>query len=610
MSKNLIIGTLGHIDHGKTSLIKALNGFWGDSQAQEKERGITLDLSFSNLTNGDKNIAFIDVPGHEKLVKNMIAGAFGMDYAMLVVACNEGIMPQTKEHLYIASLLGIDEIIVVLSKSDLVDFKEKEKLKVNIIDFLKKFKGVKYEFLECSIYDAKQVENLKKYLFSLDKKQKVDLGFFRCYLDRVFSLKGVGCVVSGTILSGELSLESKVWCCNLNKSLGLKSIQVHNKSVDKANISQRVALNLSGVTHNELKRGDLLAQKGYLRGFDSVDVGLSFLEKIEHNSELQLFIGSLKMGCRVLLLDEKYATLKLKEPIFAIFGEKFILRNDSQTLGGGVVLNPIADPMKKAQKLQYLKMLDLKDFKGAFEILLQAHKKGFGLISATQRFALSQNEALKIAKELACKMGYFLSEKSLVLYSKESEKSVENKVDSILKKNQNALLSASLLSQKQAWICEEFAEFVLKKMLDEKKLTKRDSFYVLPQFSAKNIQDFLSEKIYAILEKQGFAPQAPYNLYDDLDIDRKTGDEAYKKLTQSKKIIRLNHKIFITSKALSELLEMMRNIIKKDGFLELNNFKEKLNLSRKYLIAYLDFLDSFEDIVNLDGKRFFKKGEK
>lgn len=612
MQKNLIIGTMGHIDHGKTSLIAAMNGFWGDSFAQEKERGITLDLSFSNLQEGEKNLSFIDVPGHEKLVKNMIAGAFGVDYAMLLIAANEGIMPQTLEHLKIAYLLGICDFIVVLSKCDLVDLDTIEKLQGEVKEFFSKFPSLRFQILNCSIHQPQSIQALKKVLFALPKKARQDLGFFRYYIDRVFVIKGAGCVVSGTLMDGDLSVDNKVWCAQLGRALGIKNLQVHGQTTTIAQNGARVAINLSGVSHQELKRGDLLTKKGYLRGFDSIEVEICAFETIEHNSEVQLFLGSLRCAARVLFLDKekKFATLKTEIPIFGIFNEKFILRDDKQTLGGGRILSPIVDPMKKSQKLKYLELLSQGDFKGAFEILLYAHKKGFGLISATQRFGISQAISLEIASQIPqC----FVCARELIVYSKAAREIVQEVIFKILSKNPNALLSAALLSQKQSWIAEEFAKSVLDEMLENQKLNKADSFYVSPQnilgleaSNAEKIEDYFYKTIYETLHNQEFQPIAPYNLYDLLDIDRQTGDSIFKRLTHEKKIVRLNHKLFICSDVLTRLLELMRGIIKQEGYLDLGNFKTHLSLSRKYLIAYLDYLDSFKDIVNTDGKRTFK----
>lgn len=603
MQDNVILGSIGHIDHGKTSLIAALNGFWGDEREDEQKRGITLDLSFSNLSNGIKNIAFIDVPGHERLVKNMIAGAFGIDYALLVIASNEGIKPQTLEHLKITYLLGIKEFLVILTKTDLASKNTIAALKLQIKELFSHY-NLNYSIFECSIYDNASIQALKEALFLLPKKLHRDLGYFRYYIDRAFAIKGSGCVVSGTLLDGNLNVEQKIWCCNLQKSLGIKNIQSHNAFIKEAKSGQRIAINLAGISHNALKRGYLLTKKGYLRGFNAVEVCLDLHENVTHNNEVLVFIGSLKCKGKVLFLKNhpKYATLKCDRAIFSAFGERFILRDENKTLGGGKILSPIGDPMKKKQKLAFLESLDKEDFKTAFSILLSAHKKGFGLISAMQRFGIPQSEAINIASEI---QDCFVSTKHLVAYGKQTEQILEKIIHNILDKNPNALLSPALLSQKHAWIVEDFAKMVLETMHQRGLLNKEESFYISLSFK-ENIQDYLYKSIYETLQMQGFEPIAPYNLYESLDIDRATGNLVLKQLTREKKVIRLNHKLFISAQSLSQLLALMRKILQDEGYLELNNLKNHLNLSRKYLITYLDYLDSFSDIINKEGRRFKK----
>ncbi len=294
---NIIIGTAGHIDHGKTALIKALNGFEGDVTNEEKERGITIDLSFSNLSRGQQNIAFIDVPGHEKLVKNMIAGAFGFDYVMLVVSAAEGIKPQTVEHIEIINLLGIKELIVVLTKKDLVSLEELALKREQILMFLSTF-DFEIKFIsEVSIYDENSIEKLKNQLFTINNSTKEEENFFRFYVDRVFSPKGIGTVVTGTVLGKKVELNEKVFISQIQKETKLKNIQVHNQNVLEANISNRAALNLQNVDVKSITRGDLITKRGYIRGFDGIDISFSCLKdkKLLHDKVYTLFIGAKKI---------------------------------------------------------------------------------------------------------------------------------------------------------------------------------------------------------------------------------------------------------------------------------------------------------------------------
>ena len=212
MKQHIIVGTAGHVDHGKTALIEALTGFAGDNLEEEKRRGITINLSFSNLQNNDTNVAFIDVPGHESLLKNMIAGAFGFDAAMVVIDTNEGVMPQTKEHLEILNLLHVKSLIIALTKSDLVSpLKIEERMK-EIKAYIDGFSHLSLRaIVPVSIFDKNSIETLKTELFNIPVIPKESNGLFRYYIDRSFSLAGVGTVVTGTVLDGAIGVGEKIF---------------------------------------------------------------------------------------------------------------------------------------------------------------------------------------------------------------------------------------------------------------------------------------------------------------------------------------------------------------------------------------------------------------
>ncbi|XPV53661.1 MAG: selenocysteine-specific translation elongation factor [Halarcobacter ebronensis] len=276
---NYIIGTCGHIDHGKTALIRALNGYEGDSTKEEQQRGITIDLSFSNLTSDNKNVAFIDVPGHEKLIKNMIAGAFSFDCVMIVVSAVEKIMPQTVEHLEILNLLGVKNAILTITKKDLVD---KETLKKNKEE-IEQFINDEYDFnilfsKAVSIYDEESINELKEKLFTLDASTKIEENFFRYYVDRVFSSSGSGTIVTGTVLGKPLKKDEKVFICDIKKEAKVKNLQVHGENSEISNISNRTAINLSNVNTKDIKKGFLISKKGFLRGFDKIDISFKCLK--------------------------------------------------------------------------------------------------------------------------------------------------------------------------------------------------------------------------------------------------------------------------------------------------------------------------------------------
>lgn len=604
---NIIIGTAGHIDHGKTALIRALNGFEGDSTNEEKQRGITIDLSFSNLTRAERNIAFIDVPGHEKLIKNMIAGAFGFDYVMLVVSAKEGLMPQTIEHIEILSLLGIKNLILVITKKDLVDEKILKEQEDKIVEFLNEFE-FNIKFIKAvSIYDEKSIEDLKNTLFTISNSTKNEENFFRFYVDRVFSVKGSGTVVTGTVLGKKIELEEKVFIPHLQKETKIKNIQVHNQNAIEANISSRAALNLSSVDIKSLQRGDIITKKGFLRGFDTIDISFKCLKnkKLNHNQTYTLFIGAKKIDVKVLLFDsltsleDGFATLKMDEKIFTVFGEKVILRSANDTICGGVILNPIYDPMNKNQKRDLLKNLYKRDFKNAFKILLEAHKRGLGVVSSTQRFALSHDESLEFANSLE---DVFVDKKELVIYPIKTKDEIVEFIKNIYIKNSYALLSSSSINLRVPWASIEFINSALDDLVQNGFLVKEGQLYKnanIKEDITKELENIFLER----LKSEDITPTAPYNIYDDLDIDRKLGDDILKSLTAKKDVIRLQHNLFIHSQSLNKIIKSMREIIKEDGFIEIFNFKQRFDLSRKYLVCYLDYLDNFSDIKKVENRR-------
>ncbi|WP_108061485.1 selenocysteine-specific translation elongation factor [Poseidonibacter lekithochrous] len=606
---NIIIGTAGHIDHGKTALIKALNGYEGDSTNEEKQRGITIDLSFSNLSKGQQNIAFIDVPGHEKLVKNMIAGAFGFDYVMLVISAAEGIKPQTVEHIEIINLLGLKDIIVTITKKDLVTEEELKEQEKNILNFLGEY-DFDIKFLQAvSVYDEKSIERLKDKLFTIKNSSKQEENFFRYYVDRVFSPKGIGTVVTGTVLGHMCELNEKVFICDAQKESKIKNIQVHNENVIEANISNRAAINLQGINASNIKKGDLITKKGYLRGFDMIDISFCALKEktLQHNKNYTMFIGSKKIEVKVLLFDsttslEKgFATIKADENLYSVFGEKIILRQGNATIAGAKVLNPIVDPMKKNQKRVLLEALDKNNFEEAYRELLNAHKKGLGLISSTQRFALSHEQAIEFGRSLE---NVFIDEKELIIYPIETKDLILDFIRDIYTKNTYALLSSTSLKLRLKWASEGFIQSALDILEEENFLVKENNLYKnanIKEDFAKNLENIVLQR----LEKEDIAPTAPYNIYDDLDLDRKLGDNILKSLTSKKQVIRLQHNLFIHGESLNKLIASMKEIIKQDGYIEIANFKEHYELSRKYIVTYLDYLDNFSNIKKEGNKRVF-----
>ena len=604
---SLIIGTAGHIDHGKTALIKELNGFEGDRLEEEQKRGITIDLSFSNLSKNGENIAFIDVPGHENLIKTMISGAYGFDACLFVVAANDGLMPQSLEHLEVLNILGVRSLVVALTKCDLATPGLIEQRKNEIYGAAQNYKNLQIlEIFPVSIKDSASIDELRNYLFTLKAANREQEGVFRYYIDRVFSLKGIGNVVTGTVIEGSVSKNEKLFNYNAGKEAQVRSVQSHDKFVDRAGVSSRVALNLTGIELSDLKKGQLLSKKGFFRGFREIDA-IVFARELTHGQNVTFCVGAKAAPAKALVLSQKeggiFATFKFERDMFLKFGEPFVLIANGRVIGGGRVLNAVSEPMKKSSKISFLNSLLKKDFVSAFAMLKDTHKNGFGIISAYQRFGLNHEEAVAIAKQTP---NVFVDEKALNIYDLSAIDRIKSAVKFMIEKNEFAVFSATSISLKLSWASENIAQRALDELESAGAITKNDGVYTKTGVDMSKLKIRLEEKIYEILQSGNLAPLAPYNIYDELEIDRVSGDNALKKLTGIGRVVRLAHNLFVTSKALNEALAKLKAIIAAQGFVNVTNAKEALNLSRKYIIAYLEQLDLDPNIVKNGTDRVLK----
>ena len=595
---SLIIGTAGHIDHGKTALIKELNGFEGDRLEEEQKRGITIDLSFSNLSKNGENIAFIDVPGHENLIKTMISGAYGFDACLFVVAANDGLMPQSLEHLEVLNILGVRSLVVALTKCDLASAELIKQRKSEIYAAVQKYKNLQIlEIFPVSIKDSASVGELRNYLFTLKAAEREQDGVFRYYIDRVFSLKGIGNVVTGTVIEGSVTKNEKLFNYDAGKEVQVRSVQSHDTFVDRAGVSSRVALNLTGIELNDLKKGQLLSKKGFFRGFREIDA-IVFARELTHGENVTFCVGAKAAPAKALVLSEKeggiFATFKFERDMFLKFDEPFVLIANGRVIGGGRVLNAVSEPMKKSSKISFLNALLKKDFVSAFAMLKDTHKNGFGIISAYQRFGLKHEEAVAIAKQTP---NVFVDEKALNIYDLSAVERIKSAVKFMIEKNEFAVFSATSINLKLSWASESIAQKALDELESAGMIAKNDGVYTKTGVDMSKLKIRLEEKIYEILQSGNLAPLAPYNIYDELEIDRVSGDNALKKLTGIGRVVRLAHNLFVTSKALNEALAKLKAIIAAQGSVNVTNAKEALNLSRKYIIAYLEQLDLDPNIV-------------
>ncbi|EJE1584056.1 selenocysteine-specific translation elongation factor [Campylobacter upsaliensis] len=591
----LIIGTAGHIDHGKTSLIKALNGFEGDTLKEEQERQITLSLSFSSLEKEGKKLSFIDTPGHKDLLKTMISGAFAFNVCLFVVDINEGLKAQSLEHLSVLELLGVKDLILVLNKCDLcedIDAKTKEITAQLSLKPLKIF--------HTSVRSNLGIESLKNYLFSLQEKESKE-AIFRFYIDRVFSLKGVGTIVTGSLNEGEIALKEKIICLDTQKELIVKNIQNHDSNLDQIKAPARVALSLN-CDYKNLQKGFLLSKKGFCKPFLQIEAYVKAPNLANQN--YVFCVGTKQLEAKIHILKELkvgeyYAEIRFKKPMYLCFDERFILLENARVKGGGVVLNPVSEPLNKELKLRLLDLLLNKDFLSAFDLLKNAHKKGFGLLSSYQRFKLSHTQALNVANNL---QNAFIDEKNYNIYDTSSINLLQNSIHKILAKNPYAMLSAHSLALRNVWASEALCAFALQNMPN---LDFKEGIFFKKGVEFEKLQEKNSNALYEKIKTQALQVEAPYNLYESLELDRKSGDLMLKKLTKEGLVVRLAHNLFVDKATLLNFKEELLNLLKNTS-LDVQTMKNKFNFSRKYAIAYLEYLDLDERIIKKDEKRFLK----
>ncbi|MBX2611163.1 selenocysteine-specific translation elongation factor [Campylobacter upsaliensis] len=591
----LIIGTAGHIDHGKTSLIKALNGFEGDTLKEEQERQITLSLSFSSLEKEGKKLSFIDTPGHKDLLKTMISGAFALNACLFVVDINEGLKAQSLEHLSVLELLGVKDLILVLNKCDLcedIDAKTKEIAAQLSLKPLKIF--------HTSVRSNLGIESLKNYLFSLQEKESEE-AIFHFYIDRVFSLKGVGTIVTGSLNEGEIALKEKIICLDTQKELIVKNIQNHDSNLDQIKAPARVALSLN-CDYKNLQKGFLLSKKGFFKPFLQIEAYVKAPNLANQN--YVFCVGTKQLEAKIHILKELkvgkyYAEIRFKKPMYLCFDERFILLENARVKGGGVVLNPVSEPLNKELKLRLLDLLLNKDFLSAFDLLKNAHKKGFGLLSSYQRFKLSHTQALNVANNL---QNAFIDEKNYNIYDTSSINLLQNSIHKILAKNPYAMLSAHSLALRNAWASEGICAFALENM---SILEFKNGIFFKKGVEFEKLQEKNSNALYEKIKAQALQVEAPYNLYESLELDRKSGDLMLKKLTKEGLVVRLSHNLFVDKATLLSFKEELLNLLKNTS-LDVQTMKTNFHFSRKYAIAYLEYLDLDERIIKKDEKRFLK----
>ena len=618
--KNIIIGTAGHIDHGKTTLIKALTGADTDRLKQEKERGISIELGFTSfeLAN-DKQAGIIDVPGHEKFIKNMLAGAAGVDLAILVVAADEGMMPQSKEHLAILDLLDVKHGVVALTKIDKVD---EEWKKLVIEDTREKLAGSFLEdaaIISVSALDMDGIDALKaeinKIVDTISSKETENNIYFP--IDRVFTLKGFGTIVTGTLFRGVIEVEDELELYPQSKKLRVRSLQVHNNKVQKVYPGQRVGINLSGIDKDELQRGDVLAEVDSLFKTKYFEANLKMLKDLnfvlKNGDQIRFHIGAKEIIGRVYLYDKKelfpgeeaYVQFSLEEEIAAYLGEKFVIRRYSpmNLIGGGkiVIVDPPPRKRDENQVIELLKKIENGDWKKRIEIFINSKKfESASMEYLLKKSSLQEDELINILEELKKDEKIICLKKgnnSLWIH-RDKFKEVENQIiKSIAAYHKNNHLEAGISKEelrskiKFNFENQEFNK-IIKILAANDLIKENENAVALFDFTITFTEEDkeLKNKIIDEFISNLYSPPALSELKDKLNISNQEEEKfnsIINYLIREQIIIRLNHEILIHNDAVEGSKKLLEDYLNKNQKIELGEFRDLIESSRKYALALL-----------------------
>ena len=607
--KQTVIGLSGHIDHGKTALVKALTGVNTDSLTEEQKRGMTIDIGFAFL---DENITLIDVPGHEKFVKNMMAGVSAVDVALLVVAADDGVMPQTREHFEILNLLDIPLGIVAINKIDLADKDWLELVELDIGELLQGSFMEDAPILKVSAETGDGVDQLKTTLLDLCKKvpDKQDRGIFRLHVDRVFSMKGYGTVVTGTVNSGSLKIGDTVELLPGSVKSKVRGLQSHGEEVQQVETGDRAAINLQGVEIKQIERGSQIAEIGYLQSLNQMGVTLLLLgsaqKPITQNQRIRIHLGTQEVMARVALTDGKTlqpgddcpALLRLEQPMVAARGDKFIIRSFSPviTIGGGEVMEVLIEEKWKIVKEKLQNLYESPKSDQLIHLVQEEGAKPITPEKLQYRIGISKEQINAIVEEKE-ELFWLTHKQGKWLLTQNQWNELKNSIHNFLKKYhaKNPLNAGAQKEEiRQHLNCENsILEALLQSMLDDKSISQKGELFLNPNFSItlSSEDDSLQNSILNQLDQEGFTSSTLAQL------SLKTGNSKEKLMQvlnvaeQQGKLLRIDGKLMFTQKNFIILREKVNQFFSIHPEMSVSEFKELAHTSRKYAVPLLEYFD-------------------
>lgn len=623
---DIIVGTAGHIDHGKTALVKALTGIDADRLPEEKQRGITIDLGFAELKLDDVHFGFVDVPGHERFVKNMLAGAGGIDLVLLVIAADEGVMPQTREHFEICRLLETRSGLIVLTKKDLVDDELLELVKLDVAELVGDSFLESAPVIAVSSKTGEGIDELKLELLEQARMfpaRKDDL-VMRLPIDRSFTVKGFGPVVTGTLVSGQISETDEVEVLPIGKAVRVRGLQTHGKVANTAYSGQRVAVNLGGIDHTRLARGMALTERNVLRPTRMIDAKIEVLgdakRPLRSRQRVRVHIGTTEMLARIQVLSDSgeveqgrldFVQLRLEGLILAVPGERFILRSYSPqiTIAGGKTLD--AHPAKHRHKdisivRDFLDAIAASENDHAGLVRLYVESAGQNGISfaALQARTAFQKELLQYAISYGVNHGSVVEIENYYLSSEafsEMRKAVMDAVESFHKRDPLAQGMAREILRETAfrYLPPETFRFVLAYLEKAGKIiAERETVRV----AAHNVELFGDEaafreklmSIYRIASVEVPKMQdALAQACEDVRILPPQARKIFHMLVNSGELLKVTDEFYFSKRAVDDLVKRLREFsaASADRLIDVPKFKEIAGISRKYAIPLLEYFD-------------------
>lgn len=636
MNRHIVIGTAGHIDHGKSALVKALTGIDPDRLKEEKERGMTTDLGF--VFYGD-NATIIDVPGHEKFVRHMVAGASTIDFVMFVIAADDGIMPQTYEHLEILKLLAIKKGVVVITKKDLV---KNEHLQIVINDVKNLLKD---SFLEHSPIIAvsnntmEGIDELKKILDKLiqETESKLDRGIFRMPIDRCFIIKGFGTVVAGTVLSGKTKVGDTLELLPEKKSVKIRGIEVHGKQVNEVGTGFRAAINLVGAEKEEIERGDVLAQPGFFEPSEYLNASLHLLKNagkpLKTFERLRIHLGTKEILGRVVFLDKKVlqpgekamVQFRLETPAVCAINDLYVIRTYSPqvTIGGGIIIESKATKVKgfDEELIAHLQRTEAGDpIVLIEEYLLSNFELPRKITEIATDVNLPINEVKELAKLLTAQGKIIcLDEKRELYYSQKNLKELKEKIitqnKDYHKNNPTSagMQSLELLKKVSSGLDKYLFDYTLEKMIQEKLIQKTlDNKISLFEFKVtlgKEIDDIV-KKIENIYINAGYKPP-DFDEIRNLRLGPETMvKKAYQHILETGTLINIGEGLILHQKYVKEAEAKLVDYLKKNKEIKVSQFRDLLDASRRSVLPLLVYFDKHSVTVRRGDIRVLSQKQK